>query len=229
MGKIIILDETSSHPVQLIGKMSGICYGSDITNETKNYKRGLDCLENNHGRTLESVDIYMILNGYSAKLAREFYTHIGGSPMRLQASTRYIDYAKKGLPYVIPPKIAVNEKAKQLYIDTIEAIENAAFSLEEDFGIAKEDASMLFPLAMESKFVVKCNLRMLIDMSHQRMCNRAFWEYRQLMRDLCDALAARDEEWKYIIDNYMKPKCDILGYCPETFGCGRKPKKEEKI
>ena len=35
MGKIIILDETSSHPIQLIEKMSGICYGSDITNETK--------------------------------------------------------------------------------------------------------------------------------------------------------------------------------------------------
>ena len=82
--------------------------------------------------------------------------------------------------------------------------------------------------AMESKFVVKCNLRMLIEMSHQRMCNRAFWEYRQLMRDLCQALKARDEEWEYIINTYMKPKCDILGYCPEKFSCGRRPKKEDK-
>lgn len=229
MGKIIILDETSSHPVQLIGKMSGICYGSDITNEAKNYKRGLDCLENNHGRTLESVDIYMILEGYSAKTVREFYTHIGGSPMRLQSSTRYIDYAKKGLPCIIPPKIEAIPEAKKIFTDTLNVIATAANRLENEFNIEKEDASMLFPLAMESKFVVKCNLRMLIEMSHQRMCNRAFWEYRQLMRDLCKALKARDSEWEYIIDTYMKPKCDILGYCSERFSCGRRPKKEDKI
>lgn len=227
MGKITIMEETSSHPIQLIGKMSGICYGSDTTNETKNFKRGLDCLTNNHGRTLESVDVYMVLDGYSAKVVREFYTHIGGSPMRLQSSTRYIDYAKKGLPCVIPPKIAANEEAKQIYQETIDTVAAATQRLEVEFNIAKEDASMLFPLAMESKFVVKCNLRMLIDMSHQRLCARAFWEYRQLMKDLCDALRQRDEEWAFIIDNYMKPKCDILGYCPETFGCGRKPKKKE--
>ena len=81
--KITLMDETSSHPIQLIGKVAGICYGSDVTDPTKNYKRGIDCLENNHGRTLESVDIYMMLEGFSAKVVREFYTHIGGSPMRL--------------------------------------------------------------------------------------------------------------------------------------------------
>lgn len=228
MGKITIMDETSSYPIQLIGKVSGICYGSNTEDKVKNYKRGLDCLENNHGRTLESVDIYMVLDGYSAKTVREFYTHIGGSPMRLQSSTRYIDYANKGLPYVIPPKIEANPEAKKIFIDTLNTITTAANKLENDFGIAKEDASMLFPFAMESKFVVKCNLRMLIEMSHQRMCNRAFWEYRQLMKDLCQALKARDEEWGYIIDTYMKPKCDILGYCPEKFSCGRRPKKEDK-
>ena len=224
--KIILMDETSSHPIQLIGKMAGICYGSDVTDSAKNYKRGIDCLENNHGRTLESVDIYMVLEGFSAKTVREFYTHIGGSPMRLQSSTRYIDYANKGLPYVVPPKVKANEEAYKVYTETIETIQAAAQKLEEIYHIEKEDTSMLFPLAMESKFVVKCNLRMLIEMSHQRMCNRAFWEYRQLMKELCKALKSKDEEWEYIINTYMKPKCDILGYCPEKFSCGKYPKKK---
>ena len=227
MGKITILKETSRNPIQLIGKMSGICYGSNIEDNEKNYKRGIDCLKNNHGRTLESVDVYMILDGYSAKTVREFYTHIGGAPMRLQSSTRYIDYAKKGLPCVVPPKIAANKDANRLYLDTIETIHSAARRLEEEFGATKEDASMLFPLAMVSKFVVKCNLRMLIDMSHQRMCTRAFWEYRNLMNDLCNALEAIDEEWAYIIDNFMEPKCELTGTCPETFGCGRYPKSKD--
>lgn len=227
MGKITILKETSRNPIQLIGKMSGICYGSNIEDNEKNYKRGVDCLKNNHGRTLESVDVYMILDGYSAKTVREFYTHIGGAPMRLQSSTRYIDYAKKGLPCVVPPKIAANKDANKLYLDAIETIHSAARRLEEEFGVTKEDASMLFPLAMVSKFVVKCNLRMLIDMSHQRMCTRAFWEYRNLMNDLCNALEVIDEEWAYIIDNFMKPKCELTGICPETFGCGRYSKSKD--
>lgn len=170
---INILEETSKNPIQLIGKMSGICYGSDISDKDKNYKRGLDCLKSNHGRTLESVDIYMAISEYSAKFVREFYTHIGGSPMRLQASTRYIDYANKGLPFVVPPKIQKNEEAFKIYNETVNYIKESAKKLE-DLGIEKEDASMLFPFCMHSKFVVKCNLRMLIDMSHQRLCTRAF-------------------------------------------------------
>ena len=34
------------------------------------------------------------------------------------------------------------------------------------------------------------------------------------------------DEWKVIIDRYMMPKCEMLGYCPEKHGCGRKPGKE---
>lgn len=225
MGNVIVLPETSTNPIQLIGKVSGICYGSNTTDAEKNLKRGLDCLSNNHGRTLESVDIYLVLDGYSAKVMREVYTHIGGAPMRLQGSTRYIDYAKKGLPCVIPPSIAADRNALAIYESVIDSIVCGAQELE-NMGIAKEDASMLFPLGMESKMVLKCNLRMLIEMSHQRLCARAFWEYRQLMRDICNALKTLDSEWAYIIDNYMKPKCEIYGYCSETFSCGRHPKKQ---
>ena len=60
-----------------------------------------------------------------------------------------------------------------------------------------------------------------IDMSRQRMCTRAYWEYRQLFKDICDALREYSEEWKLIIDNQMKPKCEALGYCPEKHSCGR--------
>lgn len=73
--------------------------------------RGLDCLESEHGRTFEFPDVYMVLDGFSARVIREFYTHIGGAPTRLQASTRYIDYAK-GFAYFTPPSIERNLDAK---------------------------------------------------------------------------------------------------------------------
>ena len=99
--------------------------------------------------------------------------------------------------------------------------------LEEELGIPREDAAMLLPLGMETKIVDKRNLRNLIDMSHQRMCTRAFWEYRELMRDLCTALREYSEEWAYLVDNYFLPKCEVSGYCTEKKSCGRKPKKED--
>ena len=102
MGKVIILPETSEKPITLIGTRAGICWGADISDAAKNYKRGLDCIRSGHGRTFEYVNVEVVLDGYSARVIREWYTHIGGSPTRLQASTRYIDYG--AFAYVTPPK-----------------------------------------------------------------------------------------------------------------------------
>ena len=59
------------------------------------------------------------------------------------------------------------------------------------------------------------------------MCSRAYWEYRILFKDLCNALREYSEEWAYIVDNYFKPKCEILGYCQEKFSCKKYHKLKE--
>ena len=224
MGKVTILPETTKNPISLIGRRAGICWGADITDEQKNYKRGLECLSNNHGRTLEFVNVEAVLDGWSARVIREWYTHIGGSPTRLQASTRYINYSN-GFDYVIPSKIQNNAMALDKYTETMGIIRENAAILENDFGIPREDVANLFPLGMNTKMVDKRNLRNLIDMSHQRMCTRAYWEYRKLFRAYVDELRKIDDEWAYIVDNYFMPKCEAIGYCPEKYSCGRKPKK----
>lgn len=226
MGKIIIQEETTKNPVTLIGKEAGICYGTNITNENDNYKRGLDCLKSNHGRTLEFPQVYLIVDGFSAKFAREFYTHIGGSPTRLQSSTRYINY-QRGFSYITPHTISNNEKTEEIYREAVHQILYAMQQLDE-LGVPREDSSMLMPLSYISRFVVRTNLRNLIDMSHQRECTRAYWEYRDFMRDLKEALSDYSPQWKYIVDNYFKPKCELFGYCNERKSCGRKPKMENK-
>ena len=88
MGTVTILDTTTRNPITLIGERAGVCWGADISDAEKNFKRGLDCIESGHGRTLEFVNVEMVLDGYSARVMREWYTHIGGAPTRLQASTR---------------------------------------------------------------------------------------------------------------------------------------------
>ena len=223
MGTITILPETTRDPISLIGRRAGVCWGADIEDPQKNYRRGLDCLESNHGRTLEFVNVEMVLDGYSARVIREWYTHIGGAPTRLQASTRYINY--EDFPYVSPGKIEKTEQAQAVYRNVMSSIAEGLRQLEE-MGIPREDAGMLLPLGMETRVVDKRNLRNLIDMSHQRMCSRAYWEFREMFSDVLRALRGISDEWQLIVDQYMMPKCELLGYCPEKRGCGRKPKKE---
>ena len=224
MGKILIQSETTPDPISLIGREAGVCWGADITNAEKNYKRGMDCLTSGHGRTWEYPQVYMVLDGYSARVIREFYTHIGGGPTRLQASTRYINY-QKGFPFVTPPGIAANEEADAIYRHAMEEILSAMQKLEA-LELPREDVGMLLPLGMETKVVFRTNLRNLIDMAHQRMCTRAYWEYRMLMNDMVKALGEYSEEWKYLTEKYFVPKCEVAGFCTEARCCGRKPRKE---
>lgn len=219
---IIIQEHTTKNPITLIGEEAGICYGADTSNQEKNYNRGLDCLKSNHGRTLEFPSIYVVVDEYSAKMVRELYTHIGGAPTRLQSSTRYIKYGD--YKYVTPPSIEKLEEANAIYKVVNETIANGIKRLR-DLGVPNEDATMLLPLCMETKVVCKYNPRTLIDMSHQRECTRAYWEFRNFMKELSEKLSEYSEEWKLIVDNCFEPKCELLGYCPEKFSCGRYPQK----
>ena len=233
MGKITILSETTKNPVSLIGERAGICWGADISDAKKNSKRGIECIESNHGRTLEFPEVHMILDGYSAKCLREYYTHIGCLPSRLQASTRYIDYSKGigtngGFEYVTPHTIENNEKAFAEWKQTMKYVNDLISLFINTYKIPIEDATMALPISYSSKMVDKRNLRNLIDMSRNRMCSRAYWEFRELFNDICAALSSYSDEWKYIIDTQMKPKCEILGYCPEKKSCGRKPKSRNE-
>lgn len=211
---ILIQEYTPKNPITLIGYEAGICYNSDISKLSKNYQRGLDCLKSNHGRALEFVQVYMTIEGYSARCIRELYTHIGGSPTRLQASTRYIDY--NDFNYYIPP---LNKSQKEIYQNTMNDI---AIKYKEllELGVSKEDAANILPLGMMSKIVIRTNLRNLIDIMKVRQCNRAYKEMRDLMREIKKVLSNYSSEWKYLVKNYMPIKCEELGYCPETHGCG---------
>lgn len=223
MGTVTILPETTKTPITLIGKCAGVCWGADTTDDEKNYKRGWDCIESGHGRTEEFPDVYMTLDGYSARVIREWYTHIGGMPTRLQASTRYIDYGN--FEYVTPDSIKAVDKAADIYAATMDIIARAEKYLVDVLGIPREDAALMLPLGMTTCIICKHNLRNLIDMSRQRMCQRAYWEYRELFGDVLIALTDYSSEWMALVTTQMKPKCDILGYCPEKHGCGKYAKE----
>lgn len=223
---VIVQEFTTKNPIQMIGLEAGVCWGADITNSLKNYLRGIDCLKSGHLRTAEYPQVYLILEGYSARVIREFYTHIGGSPTRLQASTRYIDYGE--FNYVIPPSVTKNSVACAIYTKMMEDISTSLKSLEA-LGVPREDCGMGLPLAMKTKVVVRTNLRNLIDMCHVRMCTRAYWEMRELINDIIKALSEYSVEWDTLTHNFFKPKCEVNGFCTEKNSCGRRPKVDIEI
>lgn len=225
MGKVFICPETTKDPISLIGRRAGYCWGADVTDPAANYRRGIECIENNHGRTIEYPDAHAVFTGYSARVIREWYTHIGGAPTRLQASTRYIDYV--GFPYVTPHTVEENEAAKKIYDGIMKNISEGIDELCK-LGIPREDAAMPLPLAMETVEVDKRNLRNIIDMSRNRMCNRAYWEFRELFNDYLKALSEYSEEWKWLVETQMMPKCELFGYCTEKYSCGMMPRKNDK-
>jgi thymidylate synthase (FAD) len=227
MGSVTVQAETTVNPLTLMGYEAGVCWGAKALGDpAKDFARGVDCLQSGHMRTAEFPQVYLILDGYSARVIRELYTHIGGAPTRLQASTRYINY--QNFEYVTPPSIENNQEAYDIYSEAMKNL-RYAFCKMDMLGVPREDMANLLPLGMTTKIVLRTNLRNLIDMSHQRMCTRAYWEFRKLMSDIINALREYSDEWKILIDEYnvFQPKCEVCGFCTEKYSCGRRPKKDD--
>lgn len=224
---------TTEYPLQMIGELSGICFGANTEDIEKNIKRAWDCVDSGHERTEEFPDIYMVIDGYSAKCLRELYTHIGGAPTRLQESTRYIDYEKRGVPVVTPPSILRSELASEVWFETIEHIKNGMKKLKS-LGIPNEDSTNLLPLAYKSKMVWKVNLRTLVHFMQMRLCNKSYLEIRNLCKELKEVLSSYSSEWKLLCDVLFVPKCEQYKYlnngfcyCNENKSCGKYPKVKD--
>ena len=226
MVSVTVLSETTKFPLEVIGERCGICWNASINDSDKNIKRAKNCIISGHYRVLEFVNIELLIKGCSARVIREWYTHIGSLPTRLQESTRYVNC--ENFKFVIPTNVKNNPFLLKEYQSLMSNISNK-YKLFIEKGIDKEDAALILPLGMETKIVDKRNLRNLIEMFHQRSCSRAYWEYRDIMKEIKSKLSEISDEWKWIADNYFIPKCEVAGYCTENKCCGRKPKKEDKL
>lgn len=215
---MITIINTIKDPISYIGTMAGVCWGADITNPQKNYQRGLDCIKSDHGRTLEFVTIDMVIEGYSARVIREYMRHVGGGLTVLQESTRYVNEGE--FSFVTPDSISKNSNALNEYHICMNAIKNCYKRLQK-LNIPKEDIANVLPLGMHTKLVDHKNLRNLSDMSKKRLCSRAYHEYRKLMMEIMKELSNYSDEWKTVIGLLFKPQCEYLGRCPEIKSCGR--------
>jgi len=197
-----------------MGEVASCCWNSNPSP-----KIGIDCIESGHGRVLEYADVTVEISGYSARCIREIYTAMIGVS-KLQASTRYINYGE--FNYIIPDSIKNNKKALDVYNYLMTYISHSYKALQ-DLNIPKEDIANILPLGMESKMVLKINARAILHMAELRLCNRAYWEFRNFMKELLGVLSKLDDEWAKIV-SYAKPKCEVYGKCTEKNPCSKNEK-----
>ena len=197
-------------PLSEIGEMASTCYDTKFKDDQHAMRIGKHCVNAGHGRNLEFPRVVLKIT-CSARCAREIYTHIGGAPTRVQASTRYITY--DNFSYFTPefddPKITEG------YHKLMENVKDF-YKLMKDNGIENDKTGYVLPLAMDTTMILSCNARMLENMFNQRLCYRALDEFRQVMKLAKREISQLDEEWKWLSDKLYVPKCVKEGICHEN-------------
>ncbi len=131
-----------------------------------------------HFSVFEHATFTFSADGISRALSHQLVRHRIASYS--QESQRYVNYLKlKEIPNIVPPKIAADPEASEIYNKAMEESLNAYRKMVE-IGIAPEDARYIFPNAVETKIVFTMNARSLFNFFEQRCCMKAQWEIRHL-------------------------------------------------
>ena len=203
------------------------CYSADspvniydkATDEEKMLKLIKNVVASGHHSTIEHIQVSFAISNVSRACTHQLVRH------RLmsfsQKSQRYVQ-EKGQFDYIIPPTIEKNPELKAKFEEFMGEISNK-YQEFVDAGIPAEDARFVLPNAAASSLVASLNLRELIHLAQLRLCTRAQYEIRTMVKAMCDCIVA-EEPW---LKDYLVPKCEFLGFCDEHKSCGRKITKEE--
>ena len=193
-------------------------YESD-TDEEKMLKLIRNVVASGHHSTIEHIQVSFAISNVSRACTHQLVRH------RLmsfsQKSQRYVQ-EKGQFDYLIPPTIEKDPELKRKFVDFMGEISDKYQEFVEA-GIPAEDARAVLPNAASSSMVASLNLREMIHLAQLRLCTRAQYEIRMLVKGMCDELT-KHEPW---LKEYLVPKCEFLGFCDEHKSCGRKITKAE--
>lgn len=199
------------------------CYSADypinIYNSTDDEEKMLKLIErvisSGHFSTIEHIQVSFAIANVSRACTHQLvrHRHVSFS----QKSQRYVK-EKGQFDYIIPPTIEKNPELKEKF-ETFMGEISKIYTEFTEAGIPAEDARFVLPNAAASSMVASLNLREMIHLANLRLCTRAQYEIRILVKAMCEALLA-EEPW---LKSYLVPKCERLGFCDEDKSCGRIP------
>lgn len=199
------------------------CYSANapinIYNSTDDEDKMLQLIErvisSGHFSTIEHIQVSFAISNVSRACTHQLVRHRHMSFS--QKSQRYVK-EKGQFDYIIPPTIEKNPELKERFENFMSEISNLYTEFTEA-GIPAEDARFVLPNAAASSMVASLNLREMIHLANLRLCTRAQYEIRNLVKKMCEELT-KEEPW---LKSYLVPKCERLGFCDEDKSCGRVP------
>ena len=205
------------------------CYSADTPyeifqstyDEEKMLKLINRVISSGHYSTIEHIQISFAISNVSRACTHQLVRHRHMSFS--QKSQRYVK-EKGQFDYLIPPTIERNPELKAKFEEFMGQI-SEKYQEFVDAGIPAEDARAVLPNATASSMVASLNLREMIHLANLRLCTRAQYEIRTMVKMMCDELV-KSEPW---LKDYLVPKCMRLGYCDEDKSCGRVPRKDELL
>ena len=199
------------------------CYSADfpinIYDGTDDEEKMLKLIErvisSGHFSTIEHIQVSFAVSNVSRACTHQLVRHRHMSFS--QKSQRYVK-EKGQFDYIIPPTIEKNPELKEKFENFMGEISKMYCEFTEA-GIPAEDARFVLPNAAASSMVTSLNLREMIHLANIRLCTRAQYEIRILVKMMCEELV-KQEPW---LKCYLVPKCERLGFCDEDKSCGRIP------
>ena len=186
----VTLIQATPNPVETIAQIASICYDSDPKDPMKLvqhlYKGG-------HHSVFEHIYFTFKIEGISRACSHQLVRHRHCS--FTQRSQRYC--SEDGFS-VVKPDTVKNIDTKYGYENLMSIIQDHYDELQ--FHVPNEDARYILPNACATSLYLSCNLRELIHMANERLCVRAQWEIRDLVREMCNLV---DPELQFM----LVPKC----------------------
>ena len=183
----VTLIQATPNPVETIAQIASICYDSYPTNALGLVKH---LYSNGHHSVFEHIYFTFKIEGISRACSHQLVRHRHCS--FTQRSQRYC--SEDGFEYVVPPSML------STHFDCDMEDINDWYQRYQALGYPNEDARYILPNACATSLYLSCNLRELIHMANERLCTRAQWEIRDLVKQMCKLV---DPQLQFM----LVPKC----------------------
>lgn len=172
----VTLIQATPQPIETIAQIASICYDSDPKNPLGLVKH---LYRNGHHSVFEHIYFTFKIEGISRACSHQLVRHRHCS--FTQRSQRYC--SEDGFKTVTPYSISNNDKSYGDYMEELWDIGRIYRFLQDD-DIPNEDARYILPNACETELYLSCNLRELIHICNERLCKKAQWEIRDLVKKM---------------------------------------------
>ena len=216
--KVVLISHTKD-PEAVVAAAINQCYSAKTGAELKETispekrERLIDIVMNGgHLSTVEHASFTFAVEGVSRVTETQLVRHRVAS-----YSIKSGRYNKTHTNFVIPPKIAADEKAMQI-VDKFKKDLGAAVANLAEMGFKFEDLRYLTPQGTATNIVLTMNARSLLNFFEHRLCLRAQSEIREMagkMLELVRPVAPN-------IFKFAGPTCETQKICWEgDLSCGK--------